>query len=263
VNRRRILSLWLPRLPIDRIKRFFSGAPGDGNAFSGQTAPCIVVAKDNNGLVIHALDEAAERLGLHIGLPLANARAMCPDLQVFDADVVADAKTLSDIADWCDRFTPLVALDPPHGLFLDITGCAHLFGGEAAMLQTLVRALARQGFAVSAAIAGTSVCARTLTRQTPGIIVADGGEAEAVGRLPVSALGADEAITTGLRRAGLKSIGDVASREPHEITARFGARFSTRLAHARLRLRHGAAVGEPHRDRGAGAARSRRPCPRQ
>src|SRR5439155_233061 len=81
-----------------------------------------------------------------------------------DADVVADAKTLSDIADWCDRFTPLVALDPPHGLFLDITGCAHLFGGEAALLQTLVRALARQGFAVSAAIAGTSVCARTLTR---------------------------------------------------------------------------------------------------
>ena len=46
-----------------------------------------------------------------------------------------DAKTLTDIADWCDRFTPLVALDPPHGLYLDITGCAHLFGGEAAMLR--------------------------------------------------------------------------------------------------------------------------------
>ena len=54
---------------------------------------------------------------------------------MFDADQVADAKTLNDIADWCDRFTPLVALDPPHGLFLDITGCAHLFGGEAALMQ--------------------------------------------------------------------------------------------------------------------------------
>ena len=52
---------------------------------------------------------------------------------------VADAKTLDDIADWCDRFTPLVALDPPHGLFLDITGCAHLFGGERALLQTRLR----------------------------------------------------------------------------------------------------------------------------
>lgn len=192
----------------------------------------IVVAKDNNALVIHALDDAASRLGLHIGLPLANARAMCPDIRVFDADVVADAKTLEDIADWCDRFTPLVALDPPHGLFLDITGCAHLFGGENALLQVLVRALARQGFAVSAAIAGTSVCARTLTRHTSGIIVADGAEAQAISALPVAMLGAGEIITTGLRRAGLKTIGDVASRAPHEITARFGARFSTLLAHA-------------------------------
>ncbi len=229
-NRRRILSLWLPRLPIDRIKRVLSasnGGPGEGN-----NEPSIVVAKENNALAIYALDEAAARLGLHIGLPLANARAICPELKVFDADIAADARTLDDIADWCDRFTPLVALDPPHGLFLDITGCAHLFGGEAALLQALIRALAGQGFAVSAAIAGTSVCARTLTRQASSTIVADGAEAEAVSRLPVSALGASEAITTGLRRAGLKTLGDVALRAPHEITARFGARFSTLLAHA-------------------------------
>jgi protein ImuB len=194
--------------------------------------PSIVVAKESNALSIYALDEAAGRFGLHIGQPMANARAICPELKVFDADIVADAKTLDDIADWCDRFTPLVALDPPHGLFLDITGCAHLFGGEANLLQGLVRALARQGFAVSAAIAGTSICARTLTRQASGTIAADGAEAEAISALPVSALGADETITTGLRRAGLKTIGDVASRAPHEITARFGARFSTLLAHA-------------------------------
>ena len=100
-------------------------------------------------------------LGLEIGLPLANARAICPQLKVFDADEAADAKTLNAIADWCDRFTPLVALDPPHGLFLDITGCAHLFGGEAALMRMVCDALTRQGFAVSAAIAGTSVCART------------------------------------------------------------------------------------------------------
>ncbi len=79
--------------------------------------------------------------GLSIGLPLANARAICPELTVFDADEVADRKTLDDIADWCDRFTPLVALDPPHGLYLDITGCAHLFGGERALLQIVCGAL--------------------------------------------------------------------------------------------------------------------------
>ena len=157
-NRRRILSLWLPRLPTDRIKRQLAR----DNAAPANSSPCIVVAKQNNALQISALDDAAAHLGLEIGLPLANARAICPQLQVFDADEVADARALNVIADWCDRFTPLVALDSPHGLFLDITGCAHLFGGEAALMQIICEALTRQGFAVSAGTASTSICARTM-----------------------------------------------------------------------------------------------------
>jgi protein ImuB len=92
--------------------------------------------------------------------------------------------------------------------------------------------LTAQGFAVSAAIAGTSVCARTMTRHVHGRIVCHGEEADAVRPLPVSALGAGDAVVTGLRRAGLKTIGDVASRARHEITARFGAGFTTLLEHA-------------------------------
>jgi protein ImuB len=206
-------------------KQSSSGAAPDNT-------PSVVVVKQNNALQIYALDEAAARHGLETGLPLANARAICPELTVFDADEVADAKTLNDIADWCDRFTPLVALDPPHGLFLDITGCAHLFGGEAALMRTICGALTRQGFVVSTAVAGTSICARTLTRSSPSKIIGDGEEAAAVSPLPVSALGADEAIARGLRRAGLKTIGDVAARAPYEITARFGGHFTTLLAHA-------------------------------
>ncbi|MCA6110184.1 DNA polymerase Y family protein [Bradyrhizobium sp. CNPSo 4026] len=194
--------------------------------------PSVVVIKQHNALVIHSLDDTAARSGLSIGLPLANARAICPELTVYDADEAADAKTLNDIADWCDRFTPLVALDQPYGLFLDITGCAHLFGGERAMLQIVCGALTRRGFAVSGAIASTSVCARTLTRHSSGRSIEDGAEAEAVAPLPISALGADDAITKGLRRAGLKTIGDVAARARHEIAARFGAAFTTRLEHA-------------------------------
>jgi protein ImuB len=244
-NRRRILSLWLPRLPTDRIKRQLSrGSVAPVKTFSSETdarsrqenasgrLPFIVVGKQNNALQIVAVDDAAADFGLEVGLPLANARAVCPQLQVFDADEAADAKALNTIADWCDRFTPLVALDSPHGLFLDITGCSHLFGGEAAMMQMACRLLTAQGFTVSAAIAGTSICARTLNRHVHGRIVEDGREAEAVHSLPVFALGADDAITRGLRRAGLKTIGDVASRARHEITARFGADFTTLLEQA-------------------------------
>jgi protein ImuB len=248
VKRRRILSLWLPRLPTDRIKRQLSRNGGATKAFSSGVGsgsreenaskkdssdqPSIVVAKQNNALQISALDDAAAHLGLEVGLPLANARAVCPDIQVFDADVAADAQTLNAIADWCDRFTPLVALDCPHGLFLDITGCAHLFGGEAKLMQMVCGALTRQGFAVSAAIAGTSVCARTMNRHVHGRIVGGGEEPDSVKPLPVFTLGADSAITRGLRRAGLKTIGDVASRARHEITARFGADFTALLEQA-------------------------------
>jgi len=103
-NRRRILGLWLPRLPIDRIRRQLAhrnAAPA--------SAPSIVVARHNNALQIAALDDAAAGLGLEVGLPLANARAICPQLTVFDADEAADAAALNAIADACDRFTPLVA----------------------------------------------------------------------------------------------------------------------------------------------------------
>jgi len=232
---RRILSLWFPRLPTDRIKRQF--VPGnerrDGQSAGGSDeTPIIVVAKQHNALVISALDDAAARFNLQPGLPLANARAICPEVRVFDADPVADTRALNAIAEWCDRFTPLVALDDPQGLFLDITGCAHLFGGEAAMMRMICEALRSQGLVVSAAIAGTSVCARTLSRHTHGCIVRAGEEAGAVRHLPVFALGAEDAITSGLRRAGLKTIGEVALRPRHEITARFGAAFTARLEQA-------------------------------
>ncbi len=157
VNRRRILSLWLPRLPTDRLKRLPGGVLDDDR-------PCVVVGKLNNALQVRALNDAAARIGLEVGLPLANARAIDPDVQVFDLDEGADTKLLEDIADWCDRFTPLVALDPPYGLFLDISGCAHLFGGEAAMLRNICASFKQQDFIINAAIAGTAVCARTLTR---------------------------------------------------------------------------------------------------
>jgi protein ImuB len=218
-------------LPTDRIKRSLSrsGKPVDSSTIN---LPWIVVAKEKNAVVIVAVDDTAARIGLEPGIPLANARAMCPDLNVIDEDKAADTQMLNAIADWCDRFTPLVALDPPHGLFLDVTGCAHLFGGERAMLNLLCRSLDQQGFRVNAAIASTPVCARTMTRAASVAIVPDGREAEAVCSLPLFALGAADDITRGLRRAGLKTIGDVAARQPHEIAARFGADFTALLRQA-------------------------------
>jgi protein ImuB len=220
--------VWLPRLPTDRYRRL----QRQNGAASPDERPLVVTAKIDNALQLVALNDTAALVGLAAGMPLATARAMLPALEVIDTDPVADEKTLNAIADWCDRFTPLVALDGANGLFLDITGCAHLFGGEAAMMAKVCDALARQGFAASGAIAGTAVAARALTRHGHGRIVASGNEAAAVAPLRIATLGVDEKIVRGLNRAGLKTIGDVALRSPAEITARFGAEFTSILQQA-------------------------------
>jgi protein ImuB len=224
-NPRRILALWFPSLPVDRVRRIRKRQDEAPPA----ELPLVVVAKIDNALQLTALDNNARRNGLHEGLPLADARARVPALDVVEADENADRQLLEVIADWCERFTPLVALDPPHGLLLDITGCAHLFGGEAAMLGMLCNFVRGQEISIQVAVAGTSVAARALARGKGGTIAENGTEHEAVAPLPVITLDIDAKIIHALKRAGLKTIGEVAGRNSSELTARFGASFTFML----------------------------------
>ena len=128
-------------------------------AFTPGDSPIAIVGKINNALALAAIDEAAAARGLRVGQALADARGAVPDLAVHEEDAGADAALLETIAEWCERYTPLVALDPPDGLYLDITGCAHLFkpdgkhdeDGEAQLAADLSARLTGQGFAVKAA----------------------------------------------------------------------------------------------------------------
>jgi len=220
--RRRILALWLPRLPTDRLKRLAKNAPDTD-------APLVMAGRANNALFVHALNRSAQRLGLYRGQPLANARAMIQNLAVVPADERADLALLENIADWCDRFTPLVATDPPDGIFLDITGVAHLFGGEVQMLKHVTEKIAAQGFAMQAAIAGTSLAARALARFANRSIAKPGDDRALIAPLPIAALDCGEDRLRALKRAGLKTIAQVAERGRAELTARLGAHFLTRL----------------------------------
>lgn len=168
-------------------------------------------------------------MGLKVGQPLANARAMLPALKVVSANAPADLKLLGRIADWCERFTPFVALDPPRGLLLDVTGADHLFGGEQAMLERIRRDLVAQGFAVRGAMAGTALAAMALARMRDGTVAAPGAEADAIAGLPIEALNLDPVTTHAFRRAGLKKVGQAAGRDRRELTARFGARLVYRI----------------------------------
>lgn len=177
-----------------------------------------------------AVDAAASALGLGAGLTLADARARVPDLCALDMDREADAAWLGRIADACDRYTPLLALDGGDGLILDITGCAHLHGGEPQLRADLLMRLAPIATGAVAAIAGTPQAARGLARFGPGTIVPAGEEVAAVARLPTAALGITADTVLALGRAGLRTVGDLAARPRAPLAARFGRDFPRRLA---------------------------------
>lgn len=227
-ERRRYLALWLPFLATDRLRRKRDcAAPADG--------PFALVETVRSALRLAAVDRRAAALGLAAGLTLADARARVPDLAVADADPAADRRFLEDLAGLCDRWTPLVALDAatdaaPDGLMLDITGCAHLFGGEAALRDAAATRLAALGLAVRAAVAGTPDAARALARFGRTRLAPPGRDADAARRLPIAALEERPEVQVALSRAGLASLGDLADRPSAALAARFGADLPRRLA---------------------------------
>lgn len=224
---RRILSLVLPFLSTDRIARLSLGR----NWRSGKPAeqPLAVVAKIKSAMRLTALNAAAFRLGLIRGQALAEARAIYPPLEAVEADPAANALLLDEIADWADRYTPLVATDGADGLMLDITGCAHLFGGEAALVVDLLARLEPQGFAACAAIADTPGAASAAARFIEQAVVEPGCAAEMLKPLPMQALRLPAETVAMLERVGLKRIGQIIGEPRAPLAARFGAGLIQRL----------------------------------
>lgn len=196
----------------------------------------MVSRLDGNSRSIAALDEQAETLGLTRGMGIADARAMYPQIDVAEAEPKAERRLLEGLADWCDRYTPLVALDGTDGLFLDITGCAHLFGGEEAMLDALAARLFQQGFRVRAGIAATAGAAWAAARFSGNRLVATGQEEACLAPLPLSALRLAPATRESLESVGLRTVGAVMAVPRAPLARRFGVALLQRLDQALGRL---------------------------
>ncbi len=215
-GKRRFLALWFPFLPADRRRIARRLTP------ETEERPLAFLVKAKGALRIAAVDQRARSLGLRPGLAFADARARVPDLASEALDEAADAAWLTRLAEGCDRYTPMVALDPPDGLILDVTGCAHLHGGEAGLADDIRMRLARLGMSNRMAFAGTPDAAHALARY-------GSGEGEDVRPLPVEALELEAEPTVALRRAGLTMIGDLAIRPMAGFAARFGIKAATTL----------------------------------
>ncbi len=243
---RRYLSVWLPRLPTDRLLR-------QGRSAAAPGVPLVTIRREGGAMRLAAVDPVAAGRGLAPGLALADARARHPDLEAVDADPAADARFLEAIADWAGRWTPLVALDGGTGsagtvfdteesglagLMLDISGCAHLFGGEAALYRDVLGRLRAQRLHAAAGIADTPGAAWAVARFAPPTarIVPPGGTREALLPLPLAALRLPRTTLAAMRRVGLDRIGDIADLPRPPLAARFGETCLRRLDQAFGRL---------------------------
>lgn len=196
--------------------------------------PLALTQTGQGGDRLIAVNQAASAQGISPGLLLADARAMLPELKSLAHDGDAEARGLESLARWCGRFSPWVSSDPPDGLWLDVTGTAHLFGGEAAFLENLDAALARLGLGARLAMADTPgaawACAR-FGREDVSCIPA-GAQKTSVAALPVAALRLCRATAGQLERLGLKRIGQLYDIAPLSFRSRFGREVTRRLNQA-------------------------------
>jgi protein ImuB len=167
---------------------------------------------------------------------LTEARAIEPGLLSYPTDAQAEVQLIEHVVDWCRRYTPLAALDPPDGAMLDITGAAHLFGGEAKLLDDIETRLATQGFSARAAIAPTPEAAWALAHFGTRRLAPQGNDEDAekalkrcLGALPLAALRLDAKVLSDLAQTGLRRIDDILFRPRAPLTARFGLPLFARL----------------------------------
>jgi len=220
--------------------------PDDGGSSSGRAwpivmtnpwaRPLILIERIGQKEVISATCPIAIDAGLRPGMPAAQARAQIGDLEVRDAEPDADRAFLERLAlHAVGHWTPTANVAGSDGLWLDLTGTTHLFGGEARFCSRLLGFLRRLGFTGAIAIAGTPGAAHALARYSRrAMTILDAGqEAQALADLPVAALRLSPAALASAARFGLERVGDLYPMPRGPLARRFGLETVQRLDQAR------------------------------
>lgn len=244
----RVVSLYLPTWPTDRLRRAeadFAQQHNGGSASSGISndagsngvsdedaqQPLVLVAREGRKRIVVAADVVARRHGIQPGMAASMAQALVAGLVVTDADPRADAAALDRLALWLlRRYAPIVATDAPDGLMIDIDGAAHLHGGEAPMLSDIVDRLAAVGISARAAVAPTYGAAHALARfKADATTILWAGDAEALAGLPIATLRLPGATVENLRRLGFETVGELSATPRAPLALRFGSDIGRRL----------------------------------
>ena len=221
---RRFATIWFRHLTTDRmiIRR-----P------KLKDLPFVLAAPERGRMVVRAANIMAEANDIVPGMVVADARAVFPSLEVIDNEPEMAVKLLNALAEWCIRYTPIVAVDMPNGLTLDVTGCAHLWGGERAYMRDITNRLSQSGYDIRVAIADTIGAAWAVCRygqDTP--IVETGCQANALLSLPPAALRLETDVLQRMQKLGLYQIGNFIGMPRSVLRRRFGQPLLDRLDQA-------------------------------
>ncbi|MES2113159.1 MAG: DNA polymerase Y family protein [Bacteroidota bacterium] len=220
----RFLSLWFRHLTTDWLTL---------RRPELRDVPFILVAPVRNRIVVMAANPVAEAQGITAGMASADAKAMVPEIQVID-DIPGQAyKLLKALGEWCIRYSPLIAIDMPNGLLMDISGCAHLWGSERDYLKEIVTRLRSKGYDVRGAMADTAGAAWAVARfGKVKPIIPPGEQASALLNLPPAALRLEPEMLERLQKLGFYTIKNFINMGRTVLRRRFGEGFLLRLNQA-------------------------------
>lgn len=219
---RRCLALWFPELPLDRWRR------RDDPRLWG---PFVVTQRTGNADKIVCANPSARLAEVYPGTTLTDAQALCPNLMSEPQDELREARLLSALHIWADRFSPRVAIEPPDSLLLDISGCAHLFEGERQMAELIHREASTLKLSPRIGIASTRRAARGFARQGDTDITIGDPERETaqIDTLTIAALELEAKTSEDLRRLGITTIKDLRRFKSSDLARRFSVRLPTAL----------------------------------
>jgi protein ImuB len=225
---RRIVSVWLPLWPIERMARAEPAAVPD-------EAPLALIETGSHGIRITAVNRKAAIEGVRVGAALADARAALPSLMSRASEPGRDRAALFKLARWCGRYGPNRNADGADGLWIDVTGVAHLYGGEERLIDDLCARLAALGLTARVALADTLGAAHALARFASSPALALPGETEAkLAPLPVEGLRLATESVLLLKRLGLKRIGQLYHLPRSALERRFRSSKSAEAVLSRL-----------------------------
>lgn len=221
---KRFVTIWLPYLKTDwYIRRMPALAK----------LPFVLKEPHHGRMMITAANAIAEQKGIFAGMALADARAIEPLLEALDDKPGHAQLILKGLAEWCIRYTPVVAIELPHGLILESTGCAHLWGGDKKYLADIYNRCKNFGYSIRISMADTIGAAWALSRfGRNGTVVNKGEHAAALLPLPAAALRLEPDITDRLNKLGLRHVEDFISIPRPALRRRFGPQLLKRIDEA-------------------------------